>query len=162
MITRATPITVTGNLQLISSSSELIISGHRGKFKRKKQIGTIRSWGPQFRISFQLKVNRPGKGWLVFKQKPKEDPEHPRYPYHGGWGDGYVIMILFEGNEKMFELNVYTYLELHPSMSFNMSNGDVLKKWHRFDISLVREGDGKVGIGFWSRRSRSTDPSSML
>ena len=48
---------VNTSTYLASQDNRPIILGLSGDVKKKTEIGTIPSWGPQFRISFDLKIN---------------------------------------------------------------------------------------------------------
>ena len=125
---------VNTSTYLASQDNRPIILGLSGDVKKKTEIGTIPSWGPQFRVSFDLKINSQVSGdrggfasVLSFKG-------------NGGKNNGRRIPDILM-NKKGF-LHFTSAVNGNRNYNFNI-NSIKLNKWYSIAIEQIRD-EGKV------------------
>ena len=99
-------------------------------------IGCINSWGPLFRVSFDLKINKlvwggPVWGWstvIVFKADDKDGGRIPALFIHRMMKFGFYISNSVNGNGN----HHFLYTKFH------------LNNWINFVLEQSESGDGKV------------------
>ena len=128
-----TPVKVIQTLVLYLNS-RLLLLGVSGDTKRNTEIGTIASWGPWFRVSFELMINslvRGGRwGWsnvLVFKGKGR------RNDIPGVWVH----------RDARYGLLFTNYVNGKRNYYFNNLIKIKLKKWYKIVIEQ-KSVNGKV------------------
>ena len=131
--------------------SWLVISGLSGKVKKNNEIGALESWGPQFRVSFDLKINRHVTGdkkwgWsevLAFSADGKTKGSKGNLLVNNKMGER-IPAIFIHRQHKPWGMYIANNVNKNRDYHFRYTNYTE-KKWHRFEISQLREGDGKVG-----------------
>ena len=128
----------------------IVDSGLSGKVKKENQIGSIASWGPQFRVSLDLKINRHLQGdktwgWsevLVFAAGGESTGSKGNLVTIKKKNGDRIPAIFIDRDHKpwgMFFSNYVNMKENHFRYTDYQQH-----KWQRVEISQLREGDGKV------------------
>ena len=111
--------------------------GLSGDVKKNTEIGALPSWGPEFRISFDLMVNSLSGGtWLSVLSFKRDGGKR-----NGGViGDRNPAIFL---NKKGF-ITFASGVNGNPNHNFNF-NSIKLKKWYSIEIAQTRD-KGKVRV----------------
>ena len=131
---------------------KLFLSGLSGRVKKNHQIGTIWNWGPQFRVSFDLRINShvlgdPVWGWseiLVFSATEESKGSTGNLLHKKMKGDR-IPAIFIHRDHSPWGMYISNLVNAHRDYHFRYTKYKE-NKWHRFEISQLREGDGKVRI----------------
>jgi len=121
---------------MLTKSLKINVKGLSGKIQKNNEIRTIKSWGPQFRVSFDLKINKlvhggPVWGWstvIVFKADDKDGGRIPALFIHRMMKFGFYISNSVNGNGN----HAFLYTKFH------------LNNWINFVLEQSESGDGKV------------------